>query len=89
MTQNPKKTQKIIGLTKNEIAAKYGMSPVMLNRHERNGRTLPEPDMQIGTHAHGWSPATYPALDAWYKNLPKGVMGRPRKKPRDIQEREG
>lgn len=43
----------------------------------------------IGTHAHGWSPATYPALDAWYKNLPKGVMGRPRKKPRDIQEREG
>lgn len=88
MAKNPQKSKKIIGLTKNEIAARYGMSVVMLNRHENNDRKLPEPDMQIGTHAHGWSPASYPELDAWYESLPKGNKGRPRKKPRDTQEKE-
>lgn len=88
MVKNHQKSKKIIGLTKNEIAARYGMSVVLLNRHERNSRKLPEPDMQIGTHSHGWSPAKYPELDAWYKSLPKGNKGRPRKKPRDTQEKE-
>jgi len=88
LAKNPQKSKKIIGLTKNEIAKRYGMSPVMLNRHENNDRKLPEPDMQIGTHAHGWSPAKYPELDAWYKSLPKGNKGRPRKKPRDTQKTE-
>jgi hypothetical protein len=88
LVKNPQKSKKIIGLTKKEIAARYGMSDVMLNRHENNDHPLPEPDMQIGTHAHGWSPAKYPELDAWNESIPKGAVGRPRKKPRDTQAKE-